>query len=71
MQKYLKLTAGEGIEVAIEFIEGDGTRYTYDINGTTNYSGVLAELTGIEGMKEVARWLRTVVAPAIELKRAS
>ena len=54
VQKYLKLTTGEGIEIAgIEFIEAaDGTRYTYDINGTTNYSGVLAELTGIEGMKE-------------------
>ncbi|MGC6418467.1 MAG: ATP-grasp domain-containing protein [Bradymonadia bacterium] len=73
VQKYLKLTTGEGIEIAgIEFIEAaDGTRYTYDINGTTNYSGVLAELTGIEGMKEVARWLRAEVAPAIELKRAS
>jgi glutathione synthase/RimK-type ligase-like ATP-grasp enzyme len=73
VQKYLALTKGEGIEVAgIEFIEDDeGNRYTYDINGTTNYSGVLAEVTGIEGMKEIARWLREEVAPAIGLRRAS
>ena len=70
VQKYLALTQGEGIEVAgIEFIESaDGTRYTYDINGTTNYSGVLAEVTGIEGMKEVARWLKEDVAPEVSLR---
>ena len=70
VQKYLALTQGEGIEVAgIEFIESaDGTRYTYDINGTTNYSGVLAEVTGIEGMREVARWLKEDVAPEVTLR---
>ncbi len=73
VQKYLALTQGEGIEVAgIEFIESaDGTRYTYDINGTTNYSGVLAEVTGIEGMREVARWLKEDIAPEVSLRRAS
>ena len=56
---------GEGIEVAgIEFIEdADGNRYTYDINGTTNYSGVLGEKFGIDGMREVAGYLRAVVVP--------
>ena len=36
---------GEGLDLAgIEFVEdADGNRYTYDINGTTNYSGVFAE----------------------------
>jgi hypothetical protein len=73
VEKFLTLTESEGIEIAgIEFIEAaDGTRYTYDINGTTNYSGVLAEMTGIEGMREVARWLRRDVAPALQLRRAS
>ncbi|MEE2756959.1 MAG: alpha-L-glutamate ligase [Myxococcota bacterium] len=67
VQKYIKLMEGEGIEVAgIEFIEdAEGHRYTYDINGTTNYSGVLADVTGIEGMKEVARWLKLDVVPKV------
>ena len=55
---------GEGIDIAgIEFIEdADGKRYTYDINGTTNYSGVFAEKIGIDGMREFARNLRESVA---------
>ena len=71
--KYLKLMEAEGIEVAgIEFIEdADGNRYTYDINGTTNYSGLLAGLTGIQGMQQIARWLRDEVAAEAEIKRAS
>jgi glutathione synthase/RimK-type ligase-like ATP-grasp enzyme len=73
VKKYLALMRAEGIEVAgIEFIEdGNGNRYTYDINGTTNYSGVLAGLTGIQGMQEIARWLRDEVAAEAEIKRAS
>ncbi|MDX2381140.1 MAG: hypothetical protein QNM02_15430 [Acidimicrobiia bacterium] len=55
----------ERLEVAgIEFVEdGHGNRYTYDINGTTNYSGVLGEQIGVDGMREVARYLRRVVVP--------
>lgn len=57
---YLRLCAVEGIEVAgIEFItDKRGRRYTYDINGTTNYSGVLAQETGVHGMGELARYLK-------------
>jgi hypothetical protein len=55
----------ERLEMAgIEFVEdSEGNRYTYDINGTTNDSGVLGERIGVDGMREVARYLRTVVVP--------
>lgn len=64
---YVRLCQHEGIEVAgIEFIEDrDGRRYTYDINGTTNYSGVLGARIGIDGMREVARYLRREVVPSL------
>ncbi len=62
VQNYLRLCSVEGIEVAgIEFVtDARGRRYTYDINGTTNYSSVLAKATGIEGMAEIARYLRSM-----------
>ena len=64
VERYIKMCQGEGIDIAgIEFIEdSDGKRYTYDINGTTNYSGVFAEKIGIDGMREFARYLRESVA---------
>ena len=57
---YIAMCAAEGINVAgIEFVEdGDGNRYTYDINGTTNYSGVFGAQIGIDGMREFALYLR-------------
>lgn len=66
VQKLIAMCLAEGIEVAgIEFIEdADGDRYVYDINGTTNYSGVLAEQTGIHGMHELGRYLRSVAEEA-------
>lgn len=69
VQKYIKLCQSEGIEIAgIEFVEdSNGVRYTYDINGTTNYSGVLGQKIGIDGMLEFVRYLKGVVA--IELAR--
>jgi len=64
VERYIAMCKGEGIDIAgIEFIEdADGKRYTYDINGTTNYSGVFAEKIGIDGMREFARHLRESVA---------
>lgn len=64
---YVRLCQFEGIEVAgIEFIEDrEGRRYTYDINGTTNYSGVLGARIGIDGMREVARYLRRELVPSM------
>lgn len=57
VQKYLRLMKAEGLEIAgIEFVEGqDGRRYTYDINGTTNYNSVLGREIGVDGMGEIAR----------------
>jgi hypothetical protein len=73
VRKYIALMKAEGIEVAgIEFIEdADGNRYTYDINGTTNYSGVFADQIGIAGMAEFAKWIRLVVVPSLSVRVAS
>ena len=56
---------GEKLDFAgIEFIEdADGNRYTYDINGTTNYSGVFGNRIGIDGMQVFAEHLRTAIVP--------
>jgi glutathione synthase/RimK-type ligase-like ATP-grasp enzyme len=67
VQQYIAMCQGEGIDVAgIEFIEdARGNKYTYDINGTTNYSGALGKRIGIDGMREFARYLRSVVVPEV------
>ena len=59
VRQYIRLCADEGIDVAgIEFVtDAQGRRYTYDINGTTNYSGTLAARTGVHGMRALARHL--------------
>jgi len=73
VQQLLALVQGEGIEVAgIEFVEdADGNRYVYDINGTTNYSGVLGKQIDIDGMTEVVRHLLDVVVPALPGRSAA
>jgi hypothetical protein len=67
VQQLLALVKGEDLEIAgIEFIaDAHGNRYVYDINGTTNYSGVLARQIDIDGMTEVVRYLLDVVVPEI------
>ncbi len=62
VQQYVRLCNAEGIEIAgIEFVEdAHGTRYTYDINGTTNYNQTLGDQIGVNGMREVARYVRRV-----------
>ena len=67
VSRYIAMCAGEGIEIAgIEFVEdARGNRYTYDINGTTNYNQALGSEIGVDGMAEVARYLREVVVPQI------
>lgn len=61
--RYLTLCEVEGVEVAgIEFVEdAEGRRYTYDINGTTNYNSAVGRRVGVDGMREVARYLRRVI----------
>lgn len=60
--KYRALCRAEGLELAgIEFVEAaDGQRYTYDINGTTNYNSKVGHEAGIDGMRELARYLKTL-----------
>lgn len=63
VDQYRALCRAEGIELAgIEFVEAaDGQRYTYDINGTTNYNSKVGAEAGIDGMRELARHLKTLV----------
>ncbi len=63
--QYLQLLQGEDIDVAgIEFVEDElGNRYTYDINGTTNYNAKLGSTIGINGMQELARYLKDQIVP--------
>ena len=62
VQRYIRLCMEEGIEIAgIEFVEdARGNRYTYDINGTTNYNQALGAMMGVDGMRTVARYVRRV-----------
>ncbi len=62
--KYIALCAAEGIDVAgIEMIEDrDGRRYTYDVNGTTNYNSAVGKRVGVDGMREVARYVKELLA---------
>jgi hypothetical protein len=71
VQKYIAMCKREQIEIAgIEFVEDkNGARYTYDINGTTNYSGVLGKKIGIDGMREFAAYLRLQVAAGLDSSR--
>lgn len=60
VKQYERLCREEGIDVAgIEFIEdAKGQRFTYDINANTNYNAALGRELGVDGMREVARWIR-------------
>ncbi len=63
VEKYIAMCTGEGLDLAgIEFVEdASGERFTYDINGTTNYSGVFGQQIGVDGMYEFARHLRAEI----------
>jgi hypothetical protein len=69
--QYLHMMKAEGLEVAgIEFVEDrQGRRYTYDINGTTNYNSVLGREVGVDGMREVARYLRKITGSQVLERR--
>lgn len=57
VKQYIAFCAGEGLDIAgIEFVEDDaGERYTYDVNGTTNYNSAVIEESGRNGMRELAK----------------
>ena len=73
VEEYVRLCNAEGIEVAgIEFVEdAAGNRYTYDINGTTNYNQALGALIGVDAMRELARYVRGVALGADRLRRVA
>ncbi len=56
VQAYARLMAAWDIDIAgIEFVEdAAGKRYTYDINGTTNYNGDVEARQGLSGMGALA-----------------
>lgn len=56
VSRYLALMARHRIDLAgIEFVEdAEGRRYTYDINGTTNYNADVEAAHGLHGMGAVA-----------------
>lgn len=68
--KYRALCAGEGIEIAgIEFVEDKaGRRFTYDINGTTNYNQALGREIGVAGMEKVVDYLVDVVVSQVQVQ---
>jgi len=53
---YIRMMRANGVDVAgIEFVEdADGRRYTYDINGTTNYNRDVETARGLFGMDALA-----------------
>jgi glutathione synthase/RimK-type ligase-like ATP-grasp enzyme len=64
VQAYIRLMRQEGIDVAgIEFVEDSaGNRYTYDINGTTNYNAEVEAGHGQHGMDAIADLVAREVA---------
>jgi glutathione synthase/RimK-type ligase-like ATP-grasp enzyme len=52
---YVSMMRANNIDVAgIEFVEdADGQRYTYDINGTTNFNGDVERAHGLSGMTAI------------------
>jgi glutathione synthase/RimK-type ligase-like ATP-grasp enzyme len=61
VEAYVRLMREHHIDIAgIEFVEDErGHRYTYDINGTTNYNGDVEEAHGLSGMGALARLVET------------
>ena len=56
VQAYIRFLADNRIDLAgIEFVEDrDGVRWTYDVNGTTNFNGTLEAQHGLDGMGAIA-----------------
>jgi glutathione synthase/RimK-type ligase-like ATP-grasp enzyme len=56
IRQYVTLMRTFGLSIAgIEFVtDGNGDRWTYDINGTTNFNGTVEEQAGVSGMDAIA-----------------
>jgi len=72
IHRYIELMAGMRIDVAgIEFVTGkDGRRYTYDINGTTNYNADVEAEAEVSGMGFIADLAYRLLALDQRLKAA-
>jgi glutathione synthase/RimK-type ligase-like ATP-grasp enzyme len=72
VHRYVELMAAMRIDVAgIEFVTGkDGRRYTYDINGTTNYNADVEAAAGVSGMDHIAALAERLVGQATLLSAA-
>ena len=71
VRRYVDLMRHHDMQVAgIEYVTGrDGRRYTYDINGTTNFNADVEATAGVEGMAYVARLAARLLA-STELRAA-
>ncbi|MGC6509682.1 MAG: ATP-grasp domain-containing protein [Myxococcota bacterium] len=65
VQQYIQMMKNESIDVAgIEYVQDiHGERYTYDINGTTNYNAKLGAQIGIQGMDALAAYISNSIVP--------
>lgn len=66
VQKYLALCEKERIDIAgIEFLEDErGRRYTYDLHANTRHDEAFGKLIGVDGMREIARWVKGIAVEA-------
>ena len=66
IRRYVDLMGALRIDIAgIEFVEDrNGVRYTYDINGTTNYNQDVEDRHGLSGMDAIARLAARTLAGA-------
>jgi hypothetical protein len=69
---YWEMMQRNGIDLAgIEFVtDEDGVRYSYDINGTTNFNQDVEFQAGVEGMAAVARLAARLLGEQRELRAA-
>jgi len=60
---YIQLMQANAIDIAgIEFVQDeDGVRYTYDINGTTNFNATVEAAHGVYGMDALAEHVAAAV----------
>lgn len=73
VRQYVELMRAEGLDVAgIEFVEdAEGRRWTYDINGTTNFNGDVERANGVFGMDAIVAIAARRLAPGAKWRRGA
>lgn len=71
VRAYVRLMRDNGLDLAgIEFVEdAEGVRWTYDINGTTNYNSGVEALHGHHGMGALADLVKRELAKPAQVTR--